>query len=114
LNRLFKGVDNNSLRVFQWHGDTYILPQGAEVLAYSDLYPQAFRVGSLYGLQFHVEVTADMINSWTEEYKEEIQREQVSLEYIIPKTSNEVSDLINSCSLVWSNFSDIIVKNESS
>jgi GMP synthase (glutamine-hydrolysing) len=114
LNRLFKGLDNNNLRVFQWHGDTYTLPQGAEVLAYSDLYPQAFRVGSLYGLQFHVEVTADMINLWIEEYKEEIKKEQVSLEYIIPKTSNEVNDLINNCSLVWSNFSGIIVKNESS
>ena len=108
---LFKGLEKNSLRVFQWHSDTYTLPPVAEVLAYSDLYPQAFRIGSLYGLQFHLEVTADMINLWMEEYKQEIKRERISSEYIIPRTSNEIDDLVKKCSLVWSNFSDIIMRN---
>ncbi|MBI1978393.1 MAG: glutamine amidotransferase [Candidatus Omnitrophica bacterium] len=52
--------------VFQWHGDTFDLPKGAVPLAASDLYPnQAFRFGtSVYALQFHVEVTAEMIQDW--------------------------------------------------
>ena len=43
-------------RTFQWYGDTYDLPANAKILAYSDLYPQAFRIGSAVGIQFHFEV----------------------------------------------------------
>ena len=52
--------------VFQWHGDTFDLPEGAELLASSPLCPhQAFRYGrSTYALQFHLEVTAAMAGHW--------------------------------------------------
>jgi GMP synthase-like glutamine amidotransferase len=42
------------------------LPDTAEVLAASELYPiQAFRVGQVaWGLQFHLEATADMVRTW--------------------------------------------------
>src|ERR1044072_2759449 len=39
------GTKEKDIRVFQWHGDTYDLPPQAKVLAYSDLYPQAFQIG---------------------------------------------------------------------
>jgi GMP synthase (glutamine-hydrolysing) len=111
LDNLFKGLKQKELRVFQWHGDTYTLPQDAVVLAYSDLYPQAFRIGSAYGLQFHLEVTADMIKLWTEEYREEIRREGIELENITSRNSDEIEELNRKCRLVWSNFSDIIQKD---
>ncbi|MFD5829795.1 type 1 glutamine amidotransferase [Lentzea sp. NPDC060358] len=48
-----------SLPVVHWHGDTFDLPEGARLLARSDLYAhQAFRCGTAYGLQFHVEIGA--------------------------------------------------------
>ena len=52
--------------VFHWHGETFDLPPGAELLAYSDLCRhQAYRVGkNIYGLQFHLEVTPEMIADW--------------------------------------------------
>ena len=52
--------------VFQWHGDTFEIPKGAARLAESPLcLNQAFRFGSsVYGLQFHIEVTPDMILEW--------------------------------------------------
>jgi GMP synthase-like glutamine amidotransferase len=52
----------------QWHGDTFDLPEGAVLLASSPAYPnQAFRYGrAAYGVQFHVEVTADMAREWAE------------------------------------------------
>jgi len=52
--------------VFHWHGETFDLPDGAVWLAYSDACRhQAFRVGSnVYGLQFHLEVTPEMIADW--------------------------------------------------
>jgi GMP synthase (glutamine-hydrolysing) len=55
--------------VFQWHGDTFDLPEGAVQLARSAACEQqAFRFGpSAYGLQFHVEVTGPMIEDWMRE-----------------------------------------------
>jgi GMP synthase (glutamine-hydrolysing) len=51
---------------FHWHGETFDLPEGAAHLATSSLCPhQAFRHGdNLYGLQFHPEVTPEIIASW--------------------------------------------------
>jgi len=55
------------LSTLQWHGDTFELPVGAELLATSPQYRhQAFRVGRAYGVQFHVEVTASMAAQWAE------------------------------------------------
>ena len=55
--------------VFQWHEDTFDLPAGAELLASSWAYRnQAFRCGKkIYGLQFHPEMTRDMIEDWQKE-----------------------------------------------
>ena len=52
--------------VFQWHGETFDLPPGARLLATSaDCAHQAFGVGpGVYGLQFHLEVTPEMIAEW--------------------------------------------------
>lgn len=51
--------------VLQWHGDTFDLPHGAIRLASSRLYEnQAFRYGNCYALQFHIEVTPDIIGEW--------------------------------------------------
>ena len=51
---------------FHWHGETFDLPQGAEWLAYSKkCRHQAYRYGrSVYGIQFHPEITAEMIDDW--------------------------------------------------
>lgn len=58
--------DSRKCKVFQWHGETFDIPQGAERLAMSDLYPnQAFRYGNnAYAFQFHIEVTRQMIVDW--------------------------------------------------
>lgn len=52
--------------VLQWHGDTFDIPMNAVWLAKSELYQnQAFRYGSkVYGFQFHIEVTKNMILEW--------------------------------------------------
>ncbi len=53
------------LPVFQWHEDMFEVPAGGRLLAQSAACPhQAFRVRNAYGLQFHVEVTADMLAAW--------------------------------------------------
>jgi len=53
-------------KIFQWHGDTFELPDGAVHLASSpDCRNQAFRYDdNVYGFQFHLEVDEPMINRW--------------------------------------------------
>ncbi|HEY1239268.1 MAG TPA: gamma-glutamyl-gamma-aminobutyrate hydrolase family protein [Bryobacteraceae bacterium] len=62
---ILSGLDSPET-VFHWHGETFDLPDGADWLAYSEhCRHQAFRVGSnTYGLQFHLEVTPEMIADW--------------------------------------------------
>jgi len=52
--------------VLHWHGDTFDLPAGAVRLAATELCPnQAFRIGPrAFGLQFHVEASADIARRW--------------------------------------------------
>jgi GMP synthase (glutamine-hydrolysing) len=42
---------------FSFHSDTFDLPAGTELLATSQEYPQAFRVGSALAIQFHPELS---------------------------------------------------------
>ncbi len=61
-----EGAFKKKFKVFHWHGETFDIPEGAERLARSALYPnQAFRYGSVaYAFQFHLEVTEEMIYDW--------------------------------------------------
>ena len=63
--------------VFQWHGDTFDLPRGAIRLATSETYPnQAFRyAGGVYALQFHIEVTPEMLRDWFSDAPEAMARD---------------------------------------
>lgn len=58
--------------LFQWHDDTYTLPEPAVHLARSDACEyQAFRVGeSAYGLQFHLEADRPLIERWVDRWSE--------------------------------------------
>ena len=62
--------------VFQWHGYTFDLPQGAVHLAHSKTCKnQAFRYGhNAYGLQCHLELDERLINRWLSlpEYLEDL------------------------------------------
>ncbi len=71
----FMGFFPDTLTVFQWHGDTFDLPKGAVHLARGDMYTnQAFKIGkNVYALQFHFEITKEMIESWLVEGDEEIE-----------------------------------------
>jgi GMP synthase (glutamine-hydrolysing) len=60
------GAFHSGDRVFQWHEDTFDLPDGAELLAAGDdVQVQAFRIGrNAWGVQFHFEVDAAGVDAW--------------------------------------------------
>jgi GMP synthase (glutamine-hydrolysing) len=80
---LFRGCPARQT-VFQWHGDTFEMPSGAVHLARSTLCRhQAFRYGpSAFGLQFHAEMTEDMVDDWLD--NPENRCELAGLDYVDP------------------------------
>ena len=62
----YSGLSGTTVPCFHWHQDTFTLPDGFVHLAATRCYPhQAFRVGNrAYGLQFHVEVDAELADAW--------------------------------------------------
>lgn len=66
---LFNGL-GDSLEVFHWHEDMFELPLSATLIATAAGCPhQAFRMGTnAYGLQFHIEITGDNIDAWSQSY----------------------------------------------
>jgi GMP synthase-like glutamine amidotransferase len=48
----------------QWHGDTFTVPDGVDLLARSESGPQAVLAGRSFAVQFHPEVDAEIVASW--------------------------------------------------
>jgi GMP synthase-like glutamine amidotransferase len=48
----------------QWHTDRFAVPPGAVELARSPVGAQAFSLGSAFGVQFHPEVTPEVLGRW--------------------------------------------------
>ncbi len=58
---------------FQWHGDTFDIPPGADHLAEAPACRnQIFRHGATVGVQFHLEVTAVEAGRWAHAYADEL------------------------------------------
>lgn len=53
--------------IFEWHDDTFVLPEDAVRLAGNDVAEnQAFRIGrAVYGFQFHFEADRPMVRDWS-------------------------------------------------
>lgn len=64
--------DMQHFPVFQWHGESFTLPAGAELL-FSNHYcrNQAFVLGPHLGMQCHVEMDERLINRWVTEWQGE-------------------------------------------
>ena len=60
--------------LFHWHGETFSIPEGAELILENDnCAQQAFTMGNTLALQCHVEMTAPMVSEWAALYKDELQ-----------------------------------------
>ncbi|MDQ6987934.1 MAG: type 1 glutamine amidotransferase [Mariprofundaceae bacterium] len=70
---LFADLPTAGLQVFQWHGETFSLPQQASLIAtHPDVPQQIFRLKQAqYGLQCHIEVDEALIEQWIDAGKSE-------------------------------------------
>jgi GMP synthase-like glutamine amidotransferase len=71
---------------FQWHFDTFTEPPGATVVADSDVGPQAFTAGRSMGLQFHPEVTPEIMDDWVRVYRHELDGDGVDPDEVLEQT----------------------------
>ena len=67
----------------QWHHDTFTAPDGATVLAHSPAGPQAYTIGRSLGVQFHPEVTPEIVADWIAGSREELNRERVDADRML-------------------------------
>jgi GMP synthase (glutamine-hydrolysing) len=75
---------------FHWHYYAFDLPAGAGELARSSVCTQAFRLGdAAWGVQFHPEVTLDIVSSWVEESPEEVPG---NVEELLVETKTRIED----------------------
>ncbi len=77
---------------FQWHFDTFEAPPGAEIVANNDVGPQAFVVGPSMGLQFHPEVTPEIMEVWVKTYRHELDQEGVDPDRLLDETERRASE----------------------
>jgi len=71
---------------FQWHFDTFTAPEGATVLAETDLGPQAYVIGHSLGVQFHPEVTPAIMEDWVRVYRHELDGDGVDPDALLQET----------------------------
>ena len=62
------GLESEFL-AFHWHAETFSIPVGSEHLLRSGCYEnQAFAWGDHLAMQFHLEMTEEMVQAWIDRY----------------------------------------------
>jgi GMP synthase-like glutamine amidotransferase len=110
---LFLGFPDR-FRAFHWHGDTFDVPKGSLMLASSELFPnQVIKVGpAAYGIQFHLEVTEQMIREWISVNQEELAglNGKVDPKAILDETPERIEALNRLGAALGARFSRMIEK----
>jgi GMP synthase-like glutamine amidotransferase len=71
---------------FQWHFDAFEPPPGATLLAETDVSPQAYTIGRSLGVQFHPEVTPQIMEEWVRVYRHELDEDGVDPDALLDET----------------------------
>jgi GMP synthase-like glutamine amidotransferase len=77
---------------FQWHFDVITAPPDATVLAETDLGTQAFVAGRSLGLQFHPEVTPEIMDEWVRAYRHELDAEGIDPDALLEETNRRAGE----------------------
>ncbi|MCK7593111.1 type 1 glutamine amidotransferase [Pseudomarimonas salicorniae] len=104
--------------IFQWHGCTFDLPEGAAHLGSTAGCPnQAFRWGdSAYGLQFHLEMDLPLIRRWlgTPAYRQELLDSGLGRtpEQILDESARLIDGMQAHAETVFGRFLDLVGRPE--
>ncbi|MDQ3859087.1 MAG: type 1 glutamine amidotransferase [Actinomycetota bacterium] len=71
---------------FQWHFDAFTSPPGSQVIATTTVGDQAYMIGRNLGLQFHPEVTPEIMDEWVRAYPHELEEHGVDPEGLLRET----------------------------
>jgi GMP synthase-like glutamine amidotransferase len=106
---LFAGLKRD-MTVFHWHGDTFDLPVGASRLASSERYEnQAFRFGeSCWGLQFHLEVDQQAVESFISSFGDEASSNGVPTEVLERGAPRALESLSPVRGIVLGRFAELV------
>lgn len=86
-----------SPEVFQFHYDTFSLPEGAVLLGQTDGLVQAYRVGDrAWGVQFHIEADPALVHLWLAAYADELREKGVEIDAVARDTAD-----------YWRNYRDV-------
>jgi GMP synthase-like glutamine amidotransferase len=77
---------------FQWHFDTFTPPPGSTVVAETDVCAQAFVAGRSLALQFHPEVTQEIMDDWVRVYRHELDADGVDPDALLEETHRRIGD----------------------
>ncbi len=71
----------STFTTFHWHGETFSIPAGADNILTSDACThQAFALDNILALQCHVEMNAEMVRQWAENYADEISKSSATVQ----------------------------------
>ena len=114
---LFAGIET-TCSALQWHGaQVSALPESSVLLARSQVCPiQAFRTGaSAWGLQYHIELTADTVGEWGEvaEYASALESTfgADGLQTLRRDAAAHMPDFNARSATLMNNFVDVVARN---
>lgn len=99
--------------VFQWHGDMFDIPVEGYSLAWNDNYPGQMFVfqGNAIGIQFHPEMTQEMVREWVDQGRDEIIRNKNDPYRIVEETQRYLPNLEKLCHRFFYGFASLIREN---
>jgi len=77
---------------FQWHHDTFAPPPDAVLLANNPAGPQAYTVGRSLGVQFHPEVTSEIVEEWVSLGGDDLARHGVDGDGLLAETRSRADE----------------------
>lgn len=98
--------------VYHWHGETFSIPTGAtRIFASRDCPNQAYAIGKHLGMQCHVEMTPDLIDSWTTTGADELKPSSTvqTREQMLADVQNKTTQLHRVADVLYTRWIDGLV-----
>jgi GMP synthase (glutamine-hydrolysing) len=106
---LFTGL-GETITLLDWHGDTFELPEGADLLATSELcQQQAIRFGkNAYGIQFHLEAELTNITTLVETSPDSMAAAHTDGPTILSETSKHFPNMLKLAHIIFGRWIDLL------